>query len=86
MFHNLYASLRPRWQLAANIEEAGNKFAEVVKTTYKESGSNNSLMLTNYEIDLSSNDSGRQSVRTPIDEHNSLEDEMVILFLELAHL
>ena len=83
MFHNLYASLRPRWQLATNIEEAGNKFAEMVKMTYKESDINQSLMLTNYEIDLSSNDTRLQSVRTPNDEPIDLEDKTVIYFLDL---
>lgn len=78
MVQNIYASLRPRWQLATNIEEAGNRFSELVKTTYKESANNGTLMLNNYDIDLSSNDSGRHSIRTPSGERIGLEDEVVI--------
>ena len=79
MFHSLYANLRPRWQLATDVEEAGNSFAELVRTTYKESGSNKSPMLTNYEIDQWSNDSGRQSIRTPVEEQTSLGNKTVTL-------
>lgn len=81
MVHNIYSSLRPKWQLATNIEEAGNRFAENVKTTYKETASNGNLMLNDYEIDTSSNDSGRQSIGIPTGEHTGVEDEMVFILI-----
>ena len=84
MVHNIYATLRPKWQFATNIEEAGDRFAEIVKSTYKETTSNGNLMLNNYEIDSSSNDSGRQSIRTPNEEHTGLEDEMVLILTNIS--
>ena len=80
MFQNLYTTLRPRWQLATNIEEAGNKFAEVVKTTFDEGGGPETFMLAKNEIDLSLNDTGRQNVRTPSEEHTDSEEQTVLLY------